>query len=226
VTAGAPQAVEAVRGRSFRPALEPAVLSRIQRGVMRTTYRGRRLYKCPFDLVLYEDLVGRLRPATILEIGTKDGGSAMWFADRQRAAGIAPCVVTVDLHAPEPLEDPGVRFVQGDALALRRALPADLLAGLPRPWLVVEDSAHLVEVCLAVLAFFDGHLRAGEYVVVEDGVLADLPEPVYREFEDGPNRAVKRFLEEQGDRYAIDAELCDRYGHNVTWAPNAWLRRR
>ena len=219
--------VETARGRSFRVQLPQGTLSRVQLGTLRTSYRGIPFYKNPFDVVLYQELIGRLKPATVLEIGTKDGGSATWFADQQSLHGVEPRVVTVDIEQPPALDDPRIRFLRGDALALGAVLTEELLRSLPRPWLIVEDSAHLFETSLAVLEFFHPHLHKGEYIVIEDGSLADFTEPIYEQFEDGPNRAVKHFLEgELGAAYAIDAGLCDRYGHNVTWAPNAWLRRR
>jgi cephalosporin hydroxylase len=220
-----PGRVEGVRGRSFRPALAPEDLSPIQRGTLKTTYRGTPFRKNPFDIVNYGVLMDRLQPATVIEVGTHAGGSAVWFADQQAVRAIEPCVVSVDVDPPEPIDD-RVAFLRGDALALGDVLDHQRLAALPRPWLVVEDSAHLFETSIAVLRFFHPHLRDGDYIVVEDGTLADFPEPVYRRFRDGPNRAVKQFLDEHPDSYEIDAALCDRYGHNVTWAPNAWLRRR
>ena len=62
-------------------------------------------------------------------------------------------------------------------------------------------------------------------LVVEDGVVADLEGELYRRLDDGPNRAVAEFLDRTGDRYRIDEDLCDFYGRNVTYAPNAWLHR-
>lgn len=215
-----------VRGRSFRPALPPDVLSTIQRGTLNTTYRGVAFVKNPFDVVTYGVLMDRLAPRSVIEIGTHAGGSARWFADQQAVRAIEPRVVSVDIDGPPALDDPRVLFLRGDALRLADVLDGSLLQSLPRPWLVVDDSAHLFETSIAVLRYFDALLEVGDYIVVEDGTLADFPEPSYLRFEDGPNRAVQRFLNEAGERYAIDASLCDRYGHNVTWAPNAWLRRR
>lgn len=218
--------VAEVRGRSFRPALDPTVLGRVQDGVMRTAYRGVRFFKSPFDVVLYQELIDRLKPGTILEIGAKDGGSALWFADQQQAQLLEPRVLAVDLENAPVFEDARITFLEGDALALEATLTPELLAGLPRPWLVVEDSAHTFEATLAVLRFFDAHLQPGDYVVVEDGVLADFPDPAYDRYADGPNRAVAAFLTgEEGGRYEIDTALCDHFGHNLTWSPNAWLRR-
>lgn len=218
-------AVHETRGRTFRPALAPAALGQVQEGVTRTMYRGVRFLKSPFDVVLYLQAIGRIRPATIIEIGTKDGGSALWFADQQAAfLDHPPRVVSVDLEAEAVYEDPRITFLQGDALALDEVLTPELLADLPRPWLVVEDSAHTYPATTAVLEFFDRHLRSGDVLVVEDGIVADLPDAAYDRYEDGPNRAVADFLATR-DGYEVDASLCDHFGHNVTWSPNGWLRR-
>ena len=48
---------------------------------MRYTYRGVLCNKSPFDLALYQLLLHKLRPNTIIEIGTKLGGSGIWLAD-------------------------------------------------------------------------------------------------------------------------------------------------
>jgi len=210
---------------SWDVGLPPESLSRIQAGVLATRYRGRRLLKSPFDLVLYMQLIDSLAPRTVIEIGAKEGGSALWFADQLSLRGIAPQIVAVDLEPPSDFEDPRIRFVQGDANDLANCLAASDLRVLPRPWLVVEDSAHLYAPCLAVLEFFDEWLERGDYIVIEDGVIRDLPDPVYDRFENGPNRAVAAFLKENAGHYEISRALCDFYGPNVTYNPNGWLRK-
>jgi len=88
-----------------------------------------------------------------------------------------------------------------------------------------QIGAHTYEGTCNVLGYFDDFLQAGDMLVVEDGVVADLEGDLYRNLQDGPNRAVAEFLGRTGDRYGIDQALCDFYGHNVTYAPNGWLRR-
>lgn len=77
-----------------------------------------------------------------------------------------------------------------------------------------------------MLNYFDKIVLTGDYIVVEDGVVADLPGEHYELYEDEPNRVVAQFLEETGSRYQIDEALCDFYGHNITYCPNAWLKVR
>jgi cephalosporin hydroxylase len=163
----------------------------------------------------------------VIEIGTKFGGSALWFADMLTTHGIAEGhVVTVDVEPRVGYSDQRIEVVVGDAAMLADALPAARLRTYSKPWLVVEDSSHLFADALAVLEFFDGYLASGDYIVVEDGVLSQFTDLSYERFEDGPNRAVRTFIEQNGDRYEIDTALCDHYGYNVTYNPNGWLRRK
>jgi cephalosporin hydroxylase len=124
-----------------------------------------------------------------------------------------------------PYEDPRIRVITGDAADLGACLPPELLAAAPRPWLVIEDSSHLYRHSLAVLGFFHPLLAAGDYIVVEDGVVAHLPGKQYAQYENGPNRAVADFLARHGSSYRLDTELCDFYGGNATYNPNGWLQR-
>jgi len=221
----APRLTAGQQERAWRCGVDPHALSTIQSGTLRTRYRGRELLKSPFDQVLYQQLIDRLRPRTVIEIGTKEGGSALWFADQLSARGEPALVVSVDREAPPSFSDSRIVWRTGDARSLAGPLPAGFLSQLEHPWLVVEDADHLYETCLAVLRFFDPHLHHGDYIVIEDGVVAFLPDDLYRRYENGPNRALETFLSERGDAYEIVAELCDYFGANVTNNPNGWLRR-
>jgi len=216
--------VAAVRGRAFDVGIPSAALAGIQAGVFRTRYRGLAFCKNPFDVVLYLQLIERLRPRTIIEVGSFAGGSALWFRDQLRSTGIACGVVSIDLEPP-PVTIDGVSFHRGDSLQPDATFPHAIIEAAPHPWLVIEDSAHTYESVRAVLAYFDPRTRSGDYIVVEDGVVADLPAADYGSFADGPNRAVAEFLNQTGPRYLIDESLCDFYGPNVTYCPNAWLVR-
>ena len=218
--------VDAVQGRAFASTLGAAVLDRVQVGTMRTVYRGVPFYKSPFDIGLYLQLLSRLAPRTVIEVGTKHGGSALWFADMLTAQGVPGArVVSVDIEPLAAFTDPRITFLRGDAKALGAVLDDALLAQCPHPWLVVEDSSHFLAEALATLDFFHAHLHAGDYIVVEDGVVSQLSGAHYRQYDHGPNRAVAAFLARHPDAYAIDTDLCDRYGHNATYNPNGWLRR-
>ena len=203
-----------------------AVLDQIQVGVGNTRYRGLAFLKSPFDIALYLQLIGRLRPETVIEIGTYEGGSALWFADMLTLHGTAARIVSIDFLRPSKISDSRIAFLIGNALHLDRILTPEFLGSLPHPWLVIEDSAHHYATCTSVLEFFRPRLRPGDYIVVEDGIVSTLTAPACGSFEDGPNRAVADFLKAHPSDYAVDTELCNFYGRNATYNPNAWLYRR
>jgi cephalosporin hydroxylase len=211
--------------RAWRCALDPAALSDIQRGVLQTRYRGRLFLKSPFDIVLYMQLIQRLRPRTVIEIGTKEGGSALWFADMLHLHQLDGRVVSVDQDETPALEDQRITFIRGDARHLADCLSSKLLGSLMRPWLVIEDSAHLYETTIEVLEFFHRLLESGDYIAVEDGIVQFFRESIYKKYENGPNRAVAAFIERHPNEYTIDASLCDYFGYNVTYNTNGFLRR-
>ena len=50
------------------------------------------MLKFPEDLRVYEHLLWQTAPSTVIEVGVKDGGSALWFRDRLRTlAATAAC---------------------------------------------------------------------------------------------------------------------------------------
>ena len=165
--------------RDMSSGLPAQVLADIQQGTLGYHYKGVPCLKNPFDLCLYMKLIYELQPRTILEIGSAAGGSAIWFADMQQNYGIEGEVVSIDLKRVRGVEHPRVRFLQGDATSLQGTLDQEFLSSLPRPWLVIEDAAHTYDVTMAVLNFFLAQLRVGEYIIVEDGIVNDLPGEVY-----------------------------------------------
>jgi cephalosporin hydroxylase/glycosyltransferase involved in cell wall biosynthesis len=213
--------------RDFGTALPGPLLDRMQDGVMRTLYRGVPFLKSPLDIGLYMQLFSRLRPRTVIEIGCRFGGSALWFADMMTNHGVSePRVISVDTQPLAEYDDRRIQIVPGDAATLVVCLTQQLLEQCPRPWLVVEDSSHMFKHTEAVLEFFHSWLEPGDYIVIEDRVVTHLSGEQYGRYENGPNRAVSAFLAREGAHYRVDTDLCDFYGKNVTYNPNGWLRRQ
>lgn len=216
--------VSSVKGRNFACGLQGTDLDQIQAGTQQLTYRGLRFPKNPFDIAIYMRLIERLRPSTIIEIGTSQGGGALWFSDICRTFGLDTRIVTIDLKLPRTQHD-GIHYHIGDSYNPEQTFPTDILLAQPHPWLVSEDSAHTYEACSAVLRYFSEKMQSGDYIVIEDGIVADLTDVRYRRYEDGPNRAVAEALALSQNVFTIDISLCDLFGHNVTFSPNAWLKR-
>ena len=82
------------------------LLMKIQQGTMAYRYRGIPLQKNPFDLALYSLLLDRVRPRTLIEIGSYQGGSALWFADQAQLLGAGLEIFSIDLEVPAGASSP------------------------------------------------------------------------------------------------------------------------
>ena len=210
--------------RSFATAFPPAMLRDVQAGTIAYTYKGLRCIKDPFDLAIYLRLLWDLRPKSLIEIGSNQGGGALWFADMLSVMGLLPCpVVSIDRNPVTRLTDPRIAFLAGEAARLGETLTTQLRAALPHPWLVIEDSAHSYEVTLAALRFLAGATVAGDVVVIEDGVLSDLG--MDEKYNGGPNRALAEFLVASPETFRVLTPYCDMFGMNATYNPNGYLLR-
>jgi cephalosporin hydroxylase len=195
------------------------LLMKIQQGTMAYRYRGVPLLKNPFDLAIYPLLLERTKPRTLIEIGSFQGGSALWFSDQKPDMR----VISIDIEPPADVVRESITFLRGDARRLEEVLTHDVMQSIERPLLVVEDSNHMSGTTAAVLDFFDRWLRRDEYIVIEDGILTAMR--VANTYDGGPLRAIYEFIDRTHGRYEIDRSFCDIFGTNVTWNVDGYLRR-
>lgn len=209
--------------RSFRSAFDSKFLQDYQAATLRYTYKDFRCIKSPVDLALYMHLIWQLRPGTIIEIGSKEGGSALWLADMISTYGFQCDIYSIDLQPPENCKHPRITFLQGDVHNLDPVV-ADLLSDRQdAPLLVIEDSAHTFAGCSAALNTFAKIMTRGDVLVIEDGILDELDLPT--DYQGGPNRAIGEFFDSNPDVFEVMEQYCDMFGPNATYNPNGYLRK-
>lgn len=211
------------QARSWRSGIDHATLASIQNALHNYCYKDVSLLKNPFDLGLYPQLLWKLKPRTILEIGSSTGGSSLWMGDLCDAMGINCKIHSMDIVKVTAVKHPRVTFYEGDGRNPGGTWPAKFLAGLPRPWLVIEDADHSYETSSAVLAFFDHLLTPKDVLVIEDGIISDLSQ--LPEGMSGPHRALREFLDKRFFEWEIQSKYCDFYGYNFTGCSNGFLRK-
>lgn len=134
------------------------------------TYRGRLLSKFPEDLRTYQHLIENSQPEVVVELGTHDGGSALWFADQLQTFCGGGEVISVDINEARPVDRPDITLIHGDLTSQEMAdKVATMVDG--RRCMVVEDSAHTYDVTLAALELYSGLVQQGQWFIVEDGVV-------------------------------------------------------
>lgn len=176
-----------------------------------TIYQGLRIRKTPLDLWVYREMLEELRPAVVIEFGTWQGGSALWFCHQFEALGFGR-VVSVDIDLPPMLPSHRrLTFVKGDSLSKQTV--RDVFAQAHNetgPVLLIEDSRHTFGHVLRELNLYWPLVTPGSYFVVEDTKTR------------GVKRAVSRFLERNPD-FFVDKT---REKFRITSNFGGYLRRK
>lgn len=209
--------------RSWYSGMPVEALDSIQIALHNYSYKGTPMLKNPFDHALYPLLLAQLKPRTIIEIGSKEGGSALWFGDLCDMLGLDCRIHSLDIVRVATVKHKRVTFHEADGRNLGTYLTDKFLSKLPRPWLVIEDADHSYETSKGVLDFFEDKIEMGDMLVMEDGIITDLSR--LAEGASGPHRALRRFLQRNFAEYEIASEWCDYFGYNFTWSSNGFLRR-
>ena len=195
-------------------------LSGVDKGHYHVTYKGVTAIKCPFDYTIYQMLIMSIKPDLIIEIGTHQGGSALYLADllEINSKGM---VHTIDL--PENKEDhslhahPRIKVFKSGLMEY----DTGILSAFP-VILVIDDGSHQYRDCLDALVKFSPYVSKGSYFIMEDGIINELGRE--KEFNGGPQRAIREFLQNNKD-FEIDRKYCDFFGHNATFNVNGYLKR-
>jgi cephalosporin hydroxylase len=195
-------------------------LKGLDRGHHKVTYKGIKAIRCPFDYVIYQMLIGEVRPDLIIEIGSHEGGGAMYLSDLLKVYNIEGEVHTIDIHdmAKENLKGyDNIKFFGEGAENYDLALAKRF-----KKILVIEDAAHTYECSKTAMDKFADIVSVGSYLIIEDGIINELGiEKVYR---GGPLKAIREFLP-QHPEFMVDRKWCDMFGKNATFNVNGYLKK-
>jgi cephalosporin hydroxylase len=191
-------------------------------------FQNVQIEKNPLDLWMMQQIIYETRPDLIVETGTWRGGSALYWAHTLNGMGLENSrVVTVDIQdltreaASNPLWKKYVTFLLGsstDAGIVSRI--AVMSQG--KKVLVTLDSDHTMGHVLNELHAYAPLVTTGSYCVVEDTHMDGVP--TAPEFGPGPLAAVRKFLEEGGDKQFT--QDFTREAYIMTFNPGGWLLRK
>ena len=206
-------------------------------GKYATYWKGAPLLKDPFAMQMYTQMIQRIQPRTIFDLGTAMGGSALFFADLLQVLGPPGAIVlSVDIQdnrSPDIVAamdaHPCIQFVEGDAVdfgALVKVLRQRNSGESSHPWIVTED-CHVDSYAVASQVRLYG--EPGDYLVFEDtqefgpnvaGMsAADMDQyrtGFGREKYTGVLEAMALFTPE----FLVDTEYTDAFGYNGTMQVN------
>ena len=178
-------------------------------------WKGLTLMKDPMTLSIYMMMIQDIKPKTILEFGTYDGGSALWMEDIMKSLSLDCKIHTFDIN-PDRVklpEDSKIKYHELDNKNINEFIDQrrELFENMESPILIIEDSHVNVD---EVVRSIDPFLKSGDYLVIED----TLDRKKYQD----------TILSENGIssmNYEVDTYYCDFWGVNNSWNINSIFRK-
>ena len=196
---------------------------------------GLPIIQMPTDIVLMQEIIWETRPQVIVETGVARGGSVIFYSSMLQLLGSGK-VVAVDIDIREhnrkaienhPLAD-RVVLLEGssiDPAVVERVRDA---IGEAARVMVVLDSHHSHAHVLNELRLYSPMVTSGQFLIVADTLVEDLPIQEHRPRPwgpgDNPKTAVDAFIAEQPETFAVDEFSNDKL--LLTSSRGGYLRRR
>lgn len=172
--------------------------------------------KCPFDMWVYQEILYETQPEVIIETGTYQGGSALFFAHICDLIGKGE-VITIDINECD-ISHPRITKIIGSSVSDEVINKVKEIVG-DKSAIVILDSDHSKNHVLREMELYSEFVSVGNYLVVEDTNING--HPVLPAFGEGPMEAVNEFLKNRKD-FLID-KLREKFF--VTFFPKGFLRR-
>lgn len=164
-------------------------------------WKGLTLMKDPMTLTIYQQLIQDIKPKTIIEFGTYDGGSALWMKDLCKSLSLDTKVVTIDIKPIEPIKE--IEFINLDVNKINDFQ----FSKYESPIIVIEDCHENLK---GIFNKVNNFLKKGDYFIVEDTL--DISK--YSEM-------IKLDL----NKYKINRKYCDFWGKNNTWNCDSFFEK-
>jgi len=196
------------------------------------TWLGMPIIQFPADIIAVQEIIWETRPDVIIETGIAWGGSVVLYASLLHLIGKG-CVVAVDKVLPNKNIENIMKYPFSERISLYEGssidpgIAAQVSAHVKDgdKVMVLLDSNHSHDHVLEELRLYAPLVTKGQYLVVSDTVVEDIPQQTHRPRPWGPGNnpktAMIAYLEET-DRFERDSYINDKL--LTTYTPDAYLR--
>lgn len=194
------------------------------------TWMGEPSLQFPQDLFAIQELIFKLRPNFVIELGVAWGGSLLFYASMMELVGHGE-VIGIDLYVPEDLRE-RLAYKDFNRIALYEGSSTDpkmvsFISNQLR-WntrnIVILDSAHDYRHVLTELNMYSSFVGSGYYIICGDAIIDQMP-PQHRARPWGPGNSPKQAIDEflsTHPNFAPDKEIEDKL--LFTCNPGGYLR--
>lgn len=184
------------------------------------SWMGVRILKNPMDLWIYQEILYKIKPDVIVEIGSANGGSTMYLAHLCDIMNKGE-IISIDINRDNyKVAHDRITNFTGDSLSPDIINEVEKIC-LNKTVLVIHDADHSEQSVYDNLLKYSHLVSIGSYFIVEDGIMDLFSSEEGIGGYSGPLNATIRFLKENKN-FIIDEE-CERY--LLTYNPKGFLRR-
>ncbi len=196
-----------------------------QRNVVfdKVSWMGIPTWKNALDLWIYQELIFKVRPDILVEMGSFKGGSTLYLAHLMENIGHGR-IVSIDIdHTNFVVSHDRIMTLTGstqdpEVITQIKNICADVRV------MIIHDADHHKDMVLADLYAYADIVSEDSYFIVEDGVVDLFPRQTLLGGAlggPGPLPAIREFLENDR-RFVVDRD-CERY--QLSYNPNGYLKR-
>ncbi|MGH6792544.1 MAG: cephalosporin hydroxylase family protein [Methyloceanibacter sp.] len=191
------------------------------------TWLGLPIIQMPEDIVATQEIIWATKPDVIIETGVAWGGSIILYASLLQLIGKGE-VVGIDLNLMDHVRDQIMNYPFSDRITLYKGSSTDpdivtkvtSHIGPDQSVMVLLDSNHTHQHVLDELRVYAPLVTKGQYLIVSDTIVEDIPVQSHRPRPWGPGNnpktALMAYLRESSrfasDKY-LDSKLLLTYSH-------------
>jgi len=196
------------------------------------TWLGLPFIQMPQDMIVTQELIWQTKPDVIIETGVAWGGSVVFSASLLQLIGKGE-VVGIDLNLYDHVKDQIMSYPFSNRVHLYKGSSTDpeivkkVLSHIKpgQSVMVMLDSNHTHQHVLDELRAYAPHVTKGQYLVVSDTVVEDMPKQEHRPRPwgpgDNPKTALRAYLKET-DRFEVDPYVNGKL--LLTYSPEGYCR--
>lgn len=195
---------------------------------------GLPIIQTPQDIVAIQEIIWQNKPDIIIETGVARGGSVIFHASILQLLGNDGKVIGIDIdirpHNRQAIENhplsQNVILIEGSSVAEETIIQIKSHLKSNAKVMAILDSNHTHDHVLEELNLYSDFVSIGQYLVVLDTIVEDLPD----EFHDNrpwgkgnnPKTAVHEFMK-KSDGFEIDYHIQNKL--LITAAPDGYLKK-
>lgn len=196
------------------------------------TWLGLPFIQMPQDIVVTQEIVWETKPDVIIETGIAWGGSIVFYASLMQLIGKGE-VVAVDLNLYDHVAEQIMSYPFSNRIHLYKGSSTDqnifdkikAHVNSGQKVMVLLDSNHTHEHVLDELRLYAPLVTQGQYLVVSDTVVEDIPVQSHRPRPWGPGNnpktALRQYLTET-ERFEVDEYINSKL--LLTYTPDGYCR--